>query len=78
MIMEGFMGRIDELREAKALAWESILAVDEDKRAPLFNQWRALSAEIAALEAEEEPTGKGSVLDELKKRRELRGARTAN
>lgn len=69
--------RLDELRAAKDLAWASILAVDEDKRAPLFNQWRALSAEIAVLEADEEPIAKGSVLDELKKRRELRGARTA-
>lgn len=70
--------RLDELREMKALVSESISEVEPDKRAPLVNQWRALSAEIAALEAEEEPTGKGSVLDELKKRRELRGARTAN
>lgn len=69
--------RLEELREMKALVSESIFEVEPDKRAPLVNQWRALSAEIAQLEAEEEPAEKGSVLDELKKRRDARGARTA-
>ncbi|WP_195891397.1 hypothetical protein [Timonella senegalensis] len=69
--------RLEELKRAKELAWESIKEAPADKRGPLFSQWRALSAEIAQLEAEEEPAEKGTVLDELKKRRELRGARTA-
>lgn len=70
------VSRLDDLRSMKSLVEESILAVPAVNRAPLVNQWRALSAEIAVLEADEEPIAKGSVLDELKKRRDARGART--
>lgn len=69
------MSRIDRLKRAEALMWESIEATDEEKRAPLMNQWRALEATIAELEAK---SGKaGDPVDEIAARRSARGGSTA-
>jgi len=69
------MARVDDLKQARDLMWESITEADADKRAPLMNQWRALEATIAALESK---TGKvADPLDEISARRAARGGATA-
>lgn len=69
------MARIDDLKAARELMWESIVEAEPDKRAPLMNQWRALEASIAGLESE---TGKvADPLDEIAARRSARGGATA-
>ena len=69
------MDRLEELRAAKELLWVSILESDADKRAPLFNQWRALEATIADLVGGS--VEKGDPIDELAARRAARGGATA-
>lgn len=69
------MARIDDLRAARAVMWESIRAADVDKRAPLMNQWRALEATIADLESKSEKVG--DPVDEIAARRAARGGSTA-
>lgn len=54
------------------IVWESVEVCDPERRAPLVNQWRALSAEIAELEKAEAPADRGTPLDELRKRRDAR------
>ena len=69
------MSRIDDLKRARDVMWESITTADPDKRAPLMNQWRALEATIAELESQ---AGKvGDPLDEITARRTARGGSTA-
>lgn len=69
------MARIDDLKSARDVMWESISAADPDKRAPLMNQWRALEATIATLESE---SGKAAdPIDEISARRTARGGATA-
>lgn len=69
------MARIDELKAALKVMWESIEAADADKRAPLMNQWRALEATIAELAAKSEKAG--DPVDEIAARRAARGGATA-
>lgn len=69
------MARIDDLKDARAVMWDSITLADPDKRAPLMNQWRALEATIAELEAKSEKTG--DPIDEIAARRAARGGATA-
>lgn len=69
------MARIDDLKTARDVMWESIKEADPDKRAPLMNQWRALEATIATLEAESEKAG--DPIDEIAARRAARGGSTA-
>lgn len=69
------MARLDDLRAARDLMWDSIAAADVDKRAPLMNQWRALEATIAELEGQSEKVG--DPLDEIAARRVARGGSTA-
>ena len=69
------MARIDDLKTARDVMWDSITEADADKRAPLMNQWRALEATIATLESE---TGKAAdPIDEIAARRSARGGATA-
>lgn len=69
------MARIDDLRAARDLMWDSMADADADKRAPLMNQWRALEAAVVALESE---AGKaGDPIDEIAARRAARGGSTA-
>lgn len=69
------MARIDDLREARDVMWQSIVECDPDKRAPLMNQWRALEATIAELELS---AGKAAdPVDEISARRAARGGSTA-
>ena len=69
------MSRIDDLKRARGVMWESIEATDFEKRAPLMNQWRALELTIAELEAK---SGKaGDPVDEIAARRAARGGSTA-
>jgi len=69
------MARVDELKAARDLMWQSIVEADADKRAPLMNQWRALEATIAELEMS---SGKsGDPVDEIAARRAARGGATA-
>lgn len=69
------VSRLDGLREARDLMWDSMSAVDPDKRAPLMNQWRALEVSIADLVA---LSGKaGDPVDEIAARRAARGGATA-
>lgn len=63
--------RLDELRAAKDLLWESIQVTDPEKRAPLVNQWRALEATIAELAGEGVAEGTG--LSEFERRLAERG-----
>lgn len=69
------MTRIDELKKARDVMWDSISEADPDKRAPLMNQWRALEATIAELESQKQKTG--DPLDEIAARRAARGGATA-
>ena len=69
------MARIDDLKDARTVMWDSITLADPDKRAPLMNQWRALEATIAELEAKTEKTG--DPIDEIAARRAARGGATA-
>lgn len=69
------MARIDDLKDARDVMWTSISEADPDKRAPLMNQWRALEATIAELEAKTEKTG--DPIDEIAARRAARGGATA-
>ena len=69
------MSRIDELKAAQKVMWESIVSADADKRAPLMNQWRALEATIAELESQVQKAG--DPLDEIAARRAARGGATA-
>lgn len=69
------MARIDELKKARDVMWDSLSEADPDKRAPLMNQWRALEATIATLESE---SGKAAdPIDEIAARRSARGGATA-
>lgn len=69
------MARIDDLKSARDVMWESISEADPEKRAPLMNQWRALEATIASLESE---SGKvADPVDEIAARRAARGGATA-
>ena len=69
------MSRLDELKRARGVMWDSIIEADPDKRAPLMNQWRALESTIAELASEAEKTG--DPLDEITARRVARGGSTA-
>lgn len=69
------MARIDDLKAARDLMWDSISEADADKRAPLMNQWRALEATIAELESKTEKAG--DPIDEIAARRAARGGSTA-
>lgn len=70
------MSRLEELKAAKELVWESIQVADPEKRAPLVNQWRALESTIASLEGSSGK--KGDPIDELAARRAARGGATAS
>jgi hypothetical protein len=70
------MARIDDLKAARDVMWDSMQAADPDKRAPLMNQWRALEATIAELEAAKTEKA-GDPLDEITARRSARGGATA-
>jgi len=69
------MARIDDLRAARDLMWDSIEAADAEKRAPLMNQWRALEATISEIESKAEKAG--DPIDEIAARRSARGGATA-
>ena len=69
------MARIDDLKSKLGFIWESALAADPDKRAPLMNQWRVLEATIAELESKSEKAG--DPVDEISARRAARGGATA-
>ena len=69
------MARLDDLKAARDLMWDSIAATDADKRAPLMNQWRALEATIAELDAKSQKAG--DPIDEIAARRTARGGSTA-
>lgn len=69
------MSRLDDLKLARDLMWESISEADPDKRAPLMNQWRALESTIAELESKSEKAG--DPVDEIAARRSARGGSTA-
>ena len=69
------MARLDDLKSALALMWESIEVADPEKRAPLMNQWRALEVTISEIESQ---VGKaGDPVDEISARRSARGGSTA-
>lgn len=65
------MSRLDELRAARDLMWESIRVADPEKRAPLMNQWRALESTIAELSGAGSSEGTG--LSEFERRLAERG-----
>lgn len=65
------MSRLDELKAARDLMWESIQVADPEKRAPLMNQWRALEATIAELSGAGASEGTG--LSEFERRLAERG-----
>ena len=65
------MSRLDELKAARDLMWESIRVADPEKRAPLMNQWRALEATIAELGSGSSAEGTG--LSEFERRLAERG-----
>ena len=72
------MSRLDELRAAKDLMWESMECVSDmfpEKRASLMGQWRALEVQIAELAAKDEKAG--DPVDQLAARRAARGGATA-
>ena len=69
------MDNLEELRNAKALMWESLQEADADKRAPLMNQWLALHREIE--KADSESAKGGDPIDEIAARRASRGGATA-
>lgn len=69
------MSRIEDLKRARDLMWESIEAADPDKRAPLMNQWRALELTIASLSAKTDKAG--DPIDEIAARRAARGGATS-
>lgn len=69
------MARIDDLKTARTLMWDSMTEADPDKRASLMNQWRALDASIAELEGMAKKTG--DPIDEIAARRSARGGSTA-
>lgn len=69
------MSRLDDLRTARDLMWQSIQVADPEKRAPLMNQWRALEATIANLSADAEKAG--DPIDEIAARRAARGGATS-
>ena len=66
--------RVESLRAAAELAWESAREAPADKRAPLLAQYRALLADIAQIAPEEKL---GDEIDELAARRSARGGATA-
>jgi hypothetical protein len=61
--------RLENLRAAADLAWESALAAPADKRAPLIAQYRVLLADIDALD---DGSKAGDPIDELANRRSAR------
>ena len=69
------MSRLEDLRAARDVMWDSITAADPDKRAPLMNQWRALEATIAELAVVADKVG--DPVDEIAARRTARGGSTA-
>lgn len=69
------MARLDDLKEARDVMWDSLTEADPDKRAPLMNQWRALEATIAELQSMSERAG--DPIDEISARRAARGGSTA-
>jgi len=69
------MARLDDLKLARDVMWDSISEAGPDKRAPLMNQWRALESTIADLESKTEKAG--DPLDEITARRTARGGSTA-
>lgn len=69
------MSRLDDLKAARDVMWDSIEEAPAAARAPLMNQWRALEATIAELESKSEKAG--DPLDEITARRAARGGSTA-
>jgi len=69
------MTRLEDLKAARDVMWESVGDCPVDKRAPLMNQWRALEATIAELEARAQKIG--DPIDEISARRVARGGATA-
>lgn len=69
------MARLDDLKAARSVMWDSVMESDPDKRAPLMNQWRALDVTIAELESKSEKVG--DPVDEIARRRSARGGSTA-
>lgn len=69
------MSRLDELKAARDVMWDSMAASDPEKRAPLMNQWRALELTIAELESKTNKVG--DPVDEIAARRAARGGSTA-
>ena len=67
--------RIEELKVARDLMWDSIEAADPERRAPLMNQWRALESTIANLSAKTDKAGDS--IDEIAARRAARGGSTS-
>jgi hypothetical protein len=63
--------RVEDLQAAADLMWDSMSECLPDKRAPLMAQWRALSAEVAAIA---DDTKVGDPVDEIAQRRASRGA----
>lgn len=69
------MDRSEELEALRVLLWDSLQAVDADKRAPLANQYRGTLAELAELT---KGSGKvGDPVDEIARRRAARRAGTS-
>lgn len=69
------MARLDDLKDARSVMWDSIQTAAADKRAPLMQQWRALEATIAELESHGVKTG--DPIDEIAARRAARGGSSA-
>lgn len=69
------MSRLDDLKLARDLMWDSIAEAPAPNRAPLMNQWRALESTIAELESKSEKAG--DPVDEIAARRSARGGSTA-
>lgn len=67
--------RLSKLKQLEEVTFASINSAPEDKRAPLIGQMRAILAEIADLESQDQKAG--DPLDEIAERRAARGGATA-
>lgn len=63
--------RLEDLQAAADLMWDSLIESPADKRAPLMAQWRALTADVAAMSNDSKV---GDPVDEIAQRRAARGA----
>lgn len=64
--------RLEDLKAAADLMWDSMGESPADKRAPLMAQWRALTTDIVALSDKDSKVG--DPVDEIAQRRAARGA----